>query len=64
MTTTPDAHTRILVDCLVERSGLPASTEEVDGLVAAAPSVVAAVRRLYSAPMDHETEPAVELTVP
>lgn len=60
MTTHDD---RTLVDHLVARSGLPVSPEELDALVASAGAVQEAVRRLYAVPMDHETEPALVLTL-
>jgi len=53
---------RTLITLLVRRSGLAALPDEIDALVASAPQVEEAVRRLYAVDMDHETEPAVTLT--
>lgn len=64
MSNEPVSDLRVVVESLVARSGLPASTDEIEALVAAAPAVDAAVRRLYAVPLDHETEPAVALTHP
>lgn len=59
-----DDQRRILIALLVRRSGIPASATEVEGLLAGAPAVEASLARLYAVAMDHETEPAVELTQP
>lgn len=63
MTTGSTDPSRIIVERLVERSGIPATPDEVEALAAAAPAVDAAVRRLYAVPIDHETAPAVVVEV-
>jgi len=64
MSTGHDRRGRVFVESLVTRSGIPASHAEVDALADAMTSIDAAIQRLYAVPVDHETEPATELTHP